>query len=473
MNTSAVSSIGSEVHIMKIHGPSVVLLLMAAKMGMLTQAKNHTIRHHKKTRADVMKDLLKGYDKWEPPSSGPTVVELGIYINSFYAISEQTMDYSINIYLRQQWTDPRLADKKNKTRGMLKLEDGMWEKIWVPDVFFRNEKQAQYHYVTIPNRLLRLFPDGRVWYASKITATLTCPMDLAKYPLDEQKCPMMFESFGNTLDAVNFKWLTDPQPLDMGQEPELPQFRYVGYELQTCRQNYSTVGNTMETLHYKWLQPKPVAGDSNLELPQYRYVGNKLMDCLQNYTTGAYPCLQIDFILKRDIGYYLIQLYIPSVLIVILSWVAFWISIDAIPARVTIGLLTVLTMTTQSTGARSQLPRVSYIKAIDVWMSTCLLFVFASLLEFAVVNVFSRKEMRRNRTLNGNRKLKEEHVTIEQIKVVTRNGRDFKEVKEKRPFVRDGEGRNRARYIDKLARKMFPLSFVLFNLIYWLTYKFA
>ncbi|CAH1772225.1 unnamed protein product [Owenia fusiformis] len=428
MNTSAVSSIGSEVHIMKIHGPSVVLLLMAAKMGMLTQAKNHTIRHHKKTRADVMKDLLKGYDKWEPPSSGPTVVELGIYINSFYAISEQTMDYSINIYLRQQWTDPRLADKKNKTRGMLKLEDGMWEKIWVPDVFFRNEKQAQYHYVTIPNRLLRLFPDGRVWYASKITATLTCPMDLAKYPLDEQKCPMMFESFGNTLDAVNFKWLTDPQPLDMGQEPELPQFRYVGYELQTCRQNYST---------------------------------------------GAYPCLQIDFILKRDIGYYLIQLYIPSVLIVILSWVAFWISIDAIPARVTIGLLTVLTMTTQSTGARSQLPRVSYIKAIDVWMSTCLLFVFASLLEFAVVNVFSRKEMRRNRTLNGNRKLKEEHVTIEQIKVVTRNGRDFKEVKEKRPFVRDGEGRNRARYIDKLARKMFPLSFVLFNLIYWLTYKFA
>ena len=71
------------------------------------------------------------------------------------------------------------------------------------------------------------------------------------------------------------------------------------------------------------------------------------------------------FVLKRDIGYYIMQLYVPSVLIVILSWVAFWISIDAIPARVTIGLLTVLTMTTQSTGARSQLPRVSYIKVSD------------------------------------------------------------------------------------------------------------
>ena len=110
--------------------------------------------------------------------------------------------------------------------------------------------------------------------------------------------------------------------------------------------------------------------------------------------SGAFPCLEIRFVLRRDIGYFLIQVYMPSILIVILSWVAFWINIDAIPARVSLGLLTVLTMTTQSTGARGSLPRVSYIKAIDVWMSMCLIFVFASLLEFAVVNVISRKEVR-------------------------------------------------------------------------------
>lgn len=57
------------------------------------------------------------------------------------------------------------------------------------------------------------------------------------------------------------------------------------------------------------------------------------------FISGAYPCLEVKFVLKRDIGFYMIQLYIPSVLIVILSWVAFWISVDAIPARVTIGLL--------------------------------------------------------------------------------------------------------------------------------------
>lgn len=90
----------------------------------------------------------------------------------------------------------------------------------------------------------------------------------------------------------------------------------------------------------------------------------------------------------------MIQTYVPSVLIVILSWVGFWISSDAVPARISLGVLTVLTMTTQTSGSTGSLPRVSYIKAIDIWMATCLLFVFAALLEFAVINVLARKAHR-------------------------------------------------------------------------------
>src|SRR6218665_2441239 len=111
-------------------------------------------------------------------------------------------------------------------------------------------------------------------------------------------------------------------------------------------------------------------------------------------TSGAYPCLEIQFFLRRDIGYFLIQVYVPSVLIVILSWVSFWINVDASPARVSIGLLTVLTTTTMSSSARATLPRVSYVKAIDVWMIVCLVFVFVSLIEYAVVNVLARRQGR-------------------------------------------------------------------------------
>jgi len=115
------------------------------------------------------------------------------------------------------------------------------------------------------------------------------------------------------------------------------------------------------------------------------------------YPPGAYPCLEVVFVVKRDFAYFLMQYYITSVLFVVLSWVSFWISVDAVVARVIIGLVTVLTLTMQSVGSQGQLPRVSYVKAIDIWMSTCLVFAFASLIEFSIVNVWSRRDDRRSR----------------------------------------------------------------------------
>ena len=52
-------------------------------------------------------------------------------------------------------------------------------------------------------------------------------------------------------------------------------------------------------------------------------------------------------------------------------------------------------MTTQSSGISARLPRVSYVKAIDVWMTTCLAFVFGALIEYSIVNVLARKELQK------------------------------------------------------------------------------
>ena len=74
-------------------------------------------------------------------------------------------------------------------------------------------------------------------------------------------------------------------------------------------------------------------------------------------------------------------MYVPSCLIVVLSWVSFWINIEAAPARTALGITTVLTITTQTGGASSSLPKVSYIKAIDIWMSFCMQRVNTSKLD--------------------------------------------------------------------------------------------
>lgn len=117
--------------------------------------------------------------------------------------------------------------------------------------------------------------------------------------------------------------------------------------------------------------------------------------------SGNFSCLEVRFTLKRNLGYYMIQIYIPSIFIVAISWVSFWLNVDAVPARISLGILTVLTMTTQKSSAVTTLPKVSYIKAIDVWMAACLCFVFAALLEFAFVNILDRHQLKRVMTMRS------------------------------------------------------------------------
>ena len=115
------------------------------------------------------------------------------------------------------------------------------------------------------------------------------------------------------------------------------------------------------------------------------------MSALRPIVSGTFPCLQASFDLERLYGFFILQTYVPSILIVILSWVSFWVNMDAVPARISLGVTTVLTMATQLSGSKSSIPKVSYPKAIDVWMSMCMLFVFLSLVEYAFVNALSRE----------------------------------------------------------------------------------
>jgi len=66
--------------------------------------------------------------------------------------------------------------------------------------------------------------------------------------------------------------------------------------------------------------------------------------------------------------------------IVVISWVSFWLNRNASPARVSLGVTTVLTMTTLMSSTNAQLPKISYVKSIDIYLGTCFVMVFASLL---------------------------------------------------------------------------------------------
>ena len=38
-------------------------------------------------------------------------------------------------------------------------------KVWMPDTFFRNEKEAKKHEIIVPNVYVRIYPNGDILYS--------------------------------------------------------------------------------------------------------------------------------------------------------------------------------------------------------------------------------------------------------------------------------------------------------------------
>lgn len=80
------------------------------------------------------------------------------------------------------------------------------------------------------------------------------------------------------------------------------------------------------------------------------------------YATGIWSSAVAEFHVDREITHHIIQSYIPTSLIVIISWFSFWLDVEAVPGRVSLSITTLLTLATQSSAARMALPQVSSLQ---------------------------------------------------------------------------------------------------------------
>jgi len=293
--------------------------------------------------SDILPKTNKIYDKMRPPkqAGNATKVLFHVTVMSLDTIDESSMTYTCDIFFAQSWRDHRLMLPDNMTSEYRLLPVEWLSEIWRPDSFFKNAKSVTFQTMTIPNHYIWLYKNKSILYMVKLTLVLSCAMNFKNYPHDEQLCNLKIESISHTTDDLIFEW--DPaMPLDV---------------------------------------------DRGIELPQLELTHNFTGDCTTAYSTGNFTCLEVVFKFKRRLGYYLFHTYVPTCLIVIMSWISFWIKPEAVPARVTLGVTSLLTLSTQHANSQKSLPPVSYIKAIDVFMSGCTVFVFLSLMEYALVNI--------------------------------------------------------------------------------------
>ena len=108
-----------------------------------------------------------------------------------------------------------------------------------------------------------------------------------------------------------------------------------------------------------------------------------------------------------------IKVYIPSSLIVIMSWVSFWLNRGAAPARVGLGVTTVLTMTTLINSVNAALPKISYMKSIDIYLFVCFFMVFGALIEYACVGYTDKRiQLRKNRFMAMQKMMEEKRLEV-------------------------------------------------------------
>lgn len=268
--------------------------------------------------------------------------------------NEGRLHLELRLTMKQElgFVDPRLR--------YAELSPGTWElagdadllhALWTPHVFLANEQRSTLlgsgpdHDV-----MVRVRPDGHVLFVTRFTVSVVCSMKVGRFPFDQQECPLYLES-----------WLDDADDL---------------------------------ALHWEGVNSEALSLDSFSLLgchPEGEFKAriNISDDDYRDRFGCRYSSLKLTFSLSRQYGFFLMDYYFPSVLLVVISWVTFWLDPDVVPARVLLGSSTMLTFITLAVQTDRALP-VSYNKASEIWFVGCCTFIFGSLVEFAFVNTIWR-----------------------------------------------------------------------------------
>ncbi|XP_063233163.1 glycine receptor subunit alpha-2 [Bacillus rossius redtenbacheri] len=397
--------------------------------------KNYTIKPRVVLPENYVKEIRPPSKKGEP-----VTVDFSIYVVDINSINVEDMDFRVDMFVRQRWTESRL----NMTDDL--FEDGddyvtlppqFFDNLWQPDPYILNSKVSEIARLTHKFSSVTLYRNKTVRYAARMHAIIACQMEFQMYPVDIQVCPMYIESFSYNDQKLLLRWGADGV----------------------------TVNPELKLLQYHLGQPLGLEHTSG-------YMHEK---------EANFSRLVMYFRFERQIGHHLIQTFAPSSLVVMLSWFSFWIGLDAIPGRVTLLVTSMLTLVTMFTGLKSDVPPVAYVKALDLWMAGCMVSVFAALGEFVVVKVLDASYQAQKRSkvapmptiLSMPLRSNEKSCMMWDVEAGMRCRSRSVNLHKRRLLQlvwedhRTGEEKVLAREIDRQSRVVFPVFFLIFLVFYW------
>ncbi|XP_061941921.1 glutamate-gated chloride channel isoform X20 [Apis cerana] len=285
-----------------------------------------------------------------PRQKGTLTVNVSVLLLSLASPDESSLKYEVEFLLQQQWYDPRLR-YSNRSQYEFLNAIHHYDDIWLPDTYFIMHGDFKDPLIPV-HFALRIYRNGTVNYLMRRHLILSCQGRLNIFPFDDPLCSFAIESISYEQTAITYVWKNDEGTL----------------------------------------RKSPSLTSLNAYL-----IKNQTITCpIKVSWRGNYSCLKVDLIFTRDRAFYFTTVFIPGIILVTSSFITFWLEWNAVPARVMIGVTTMLNFFTTSNGFRSTLPVVSNLTAMNVWDGVCMCFIYASLLEFVCVNYVGRKRPMHN-----------------------------------------------------------------------------
>ena len=252
-------------------------------------------------------------------------------------INSAEQNFTLNLYLLFRWTDSRLVHD-----GVESIMRPLSE-VWNPRLTIMNTQRQWKN----TRDVVEIAPDGSVTFRLHVFGNFSQPLELHDFPHDSH-------TFEVPVVAAGFR----PHQLALKPLPTMETF-------------------VSEKLSVADWRIKGVRGESrDVKL------SNGLM----------LPGFVISFEGERLVHHYVVKAIIPLVLIVMMSWVVFWIDPAQVPNQLSVAVTTVLTLIAYHIALSGRLPDIPYLTQMDKFLFGSTVLVFMSLIEVVVTSHLSSTE---------------------------------------------------------------------------------
>ncbi|XP_036271515.1 neuronal acetylcholine receptor subunit beta-4 isoform X1 [Pipistrellus kuhlii] len=145
----------------------------------------------------LMDDLLNRtrYNNLIRPATSSAqliAIRLQLSLAQLISVNEREQIMTTNVWLKQEWTDYRLAWNSSHYEGVSILRIPA-KRLWLPDIVLYNNADGTYEVSLYTNAVV--WANGTIMWLPPAICKSTCKIEVRHFPFDQQNCSLKFRSW--------------------------------------------------------------------------------------------------------------------------------------------------------------------------------------------------------------------------------------------------------------------------------------